>query len=85
MKKMGKKSENFQYIYIGQPPNQPRLSNFVPKDVGIGRASVVDEKCLKSERLIAGNLSALEKYDIDVSNISFYLKAKTAPKSTQLF
>ena len=66
---MSEKSDNFKYIYVGQPPNQPRKSNFVPKGGKVGTASVVDIECLESGRLIAGNLETLKKYDIkDSSN-----------------
>ena len=74
VRKKNKNSAKVQYIYIGQPPNQPRKSNFVPKKTIIGRASVQDPKCLESENLVAGNLSALDKYDIRVDNISLYLR-----------
>ena len=74
VRKKNKNSAKVEYIYIGQPPNQPRKSNFVPKKTIIGRASVQDPKCLESENLVAGNLSALEKYDIKVDNISLYSK-----------
>ena len=72
VRKKNKNSVKVQYIYIGPPPNQPRKSNFVPKKTIIGRASIQDPKCLESENLVAGNLSALEKYDIRVDNISLY-------------
>ena len=65
---MSEKSDNFKYIYVGQPPNQPRKSNFVPRGGKVGTASVVDIECLESGRLIAGNLETLKKYDIKDSS-----------------
>ena len=65
---MGEKSDNFKYVYVGQPPNQPRKSNFVPKRGKVGTASIVDIECLESGRLIAGNLETLKKYDIKDSS-----------------
>ena len=72
VRKKNRNSAKVEYIYIGPPPNQPRKSNFVPKKTIIGRASVQDPKCLESENLVAGNLSALEKYGIMVYNIYLY-------------
>ena len=70
-------SKNFRYIYLGEPPNQPRKSNFVPKRGKVGLATVVDIDCLESDRLIAGNLETLKKYDIkDSSDLEeFSIKA----------
>ena len=65
---MSEKSDNFKYIYVGQPPNQPRKSNFVPRGGKVGVASIVDIECLESGRLIAGNLETLKKYDIKDSS-----------------
>ena len=65
---MSEKSDNFKYIYVGQPPNQPRKSNFVPTRGKVGAASIVDIECLESGRLIAGNLETLKKYDIKDSS-----------------
>ena len=65
---MSKNREKVHYIHIGQPPNQPRKCNFVPKKGKVGLASVVDIDCLESGRLIAGNLQALKKYDIEDSS-----------------
>ena len=79
VRKKNRNSAKVQYIYIGQPPNQPRKSNFVPKKTIIGRASVQDPKCLESENLVAGNLSALEKYGIMVNNISLYSRSTKKP------
>ena len=68
IEKMSEKSDNFKYIYVGQPPNQPRKSNFVPRGGKVGTASIVDIECLESGRLIAGNLETLKKYDIKDSS-----------------
>ena len=73
VRKIYERSENFQYIYVGQPPSQPRTSNFVPKNGAIGFASVIEREELDDEQLFAGNFSVLQKYDITVNNISFSL------------
>ena len=71
---MSENCETFKYIFIGEPPNQPRKTNFVPKRGKIGCASVIDS--LESERLIAGNLEDLKKYDVQDSSKNEELSIK---------
>ena len=63
VRKIYERSENFQYIYVGQPPSQPRTSNFVPKNGAIGFASVIEREELDDEQLFAGNFSKLRRQD----------------------
>ena len=58
-------STKYKYTFIGQPPNQPRTSTFVPRSErtrGIGKAEVISESALESP--VANNSAILEDFDL---------------------